>query len=118
MLVNELAHSLAEEIKESEEYRRLLQVLEKVNQTENTRNMLAEFQQKRMELQQSQLRGEAVPEEKARQIEKMKEALAANPTMTEYQMAELSLLQMIEKVEKIIWKGVEGALLIKPQDIA
>lgn len=101
MLVYDLARQLANEIGESEEYRQLLQAKERINQNEASRAMLEGFQRQQLELQQTLLKGETVPEEKALQLEELNRILAAKPSITEYRVAELRLVRLMGDVEKI-----------------
>lgn len=118
MLVYDLARQLANEIGESEEYRQLLQAKERINQNEASRAMLEGFQRQQLELQQTLLKGEPVPEEKALQLEELNRILAANPSITEYRVAELRLVKLMGDVEKILWDSVQDALMVKPGELA
>ncbi|NPV92399.1 MAG: YlbF family regulator [Firmicutes bacterium] len=115
MLVYDLARQLAKEIGESEEYRLLLKAKERINQNEAARVMLEDFQKQQLELQQTIIKGEAVPEDKARQLEELNKILAANPSITEYRVAELRLVRLMGDVEKILWDSVQDALMVKPE---
>lgn len=115
MLVYDLAHGLAKEIKESEEYRLLLQVKERINQSEGSRNMLEDFQKQQMNLQQAILKGEQISEEKTNQLEELNRILAANPLITEYRVAELRLIRLMGDVEKILWEAVQDAMVVKQE---
>lgn len=117
MLVYDLAHRLAKEIKDSEEYQKLLQARERVNQSEGARSMLEDFQKQQMTLQQALLKGETVSEEKAQQLEELNKILAANPTVAEYRVAELRLVRLMGDIEKILWDSVQEALLVNPSGL-
>ena len=117
MLVYDLARKLSKEIGESEEYLQLLKAKERINQNEGSRLMLEGFQRQQLELQQVILKGEPVSEEKTRQLEELNRILAANPSITEYRVAELRLVRLMGDVEKILWDSVQDALLVKPGDV-
>lgn len=114
MLVYDLTHQLAREIRQSGEYQRLRQAKEKVSQNPGARSMLEDFQKQQLALQQALLKGESISEEKKRQIEEMSRIVAANPTVTEYRVAELAMVRLMGDVEKILWDAVQDALLVKP----
>ena len=76
--------------------------------------MLEDLQKQQLALQQALLQGESIPEEKRERIEEMGRIVAANPTVTEYRVAELALVRLMGDVEKILWDGVQDALLVEP----
>lgn len=113
MLVYDQAHRLAKELRESEEYRNLIQSKEKVNEVESNRAMLEDFQKKQLELQKAHMSGETVDQKKVEELEKLMEIMMSNPIIRDYRMAELRLVRLMGDIENILWGAVKDGLFFK-----
>jgi cell fate (sporulation/competence/biofilm development) regulator YlbF (YheA/YmcA/DUF963 family) len=101
----ELAKSLADALKDSNEYRAYQEAKVKVDQHEAARNMLADFRKKQLEIYQKRARGEDIANE-AEQIRKLSEIVSLNPYVREFLMAEYQWGQLMESVQKTIAEGL------------
>lgn len=115
MQVYNLAHQLARELAQSEEYQQLIKARNKVMEVETARSMLEDFQKQQLEIQEAQLRGEEVPQEKVESIKKLYEIISAHPAIRDYRLAELRLVRVLGDIEKIIWDAVREALIVPPE---
>ena len=113
--VYNLAYQLARELARSEVYQQLLQARNKINEVESARSMLEDFQKQQLEIQQAQMRGEEVPQEKIESIRKLYEIISAHPAIRDYRMAELYLVRVLGDIEKILWDAVRDALIVSPE---
>ncbi|HEX2955121.1 MAG TPA: YlbF family regulator [Bacillota bacterium] len=101
----EIAKSLAQTLKESNEFRSYQEAKSKVDQHEAARGMLEDFRKKQLEIYRKRANGEDITDE-AEQIRKLSEIVSLNPYVREFLMAEYQWGQLMEKVNKTIAEGL------------
>jgi len=110
MNVHDLSHELARAIKQSGEYREMLQAKENIKDNASALEMIKDFRLKQFEVQAAQLSGETIPEEKMKQLTSLYEILALNPDVKAYLVSEYALSVLLADVQKIIGEAVKDVL--------
>lgn len=110
------AHQLAQEIKNSEEYQAFIHTKEILKNDEANYRIIRDFQMKQMEVQQAQLFGLEVTEEKQQEMERLYSLLSLNPAAREYLEAEFKISRLISDVQRIIGEAIIDALPIGFED--
>lgn len=110
MSVYETAQQLAQQIKESEEYRTFMVAKEVVRSDEGQKKIMRDFQIKQFEIQQAQLFQLEIPEEKQQDLERLYSLLSLNPAAREYLEAEFRVSRMINDVQRIIGDAIVDIL--------
>ncbi len=116
MAVLGTAHQLAQEIRNSEEYRSFIDAKEILKNDEANYRIIRDFQMKQMEVQQAQLFGLDVSEEKMQEMERLYSLLSLNPDAREYLEAEFKISRLINDVQRIIGEAIIDALPIGFED--
>ena len=106
------AHQLAKDLNSSEEYRAFVRVKEKIKADPANTKMLSEFQIKQFEIQQYQLMGQEVTQEKQQELERLYSLISLNPSIKEYLEAEFRFSRMMNDVQKILADAVQEAVPI------
>lgn len=101
MNVYDYAYGLVRALKESSEYKRFLSAKSKVESDEKARQMLLDFEQKRLAVQQAQLLGQELPD-KEEELERIYEVISLHPKISEYLQAEYQFVRMMSDIQKII----------------
>lgn len=112
MSAYETAQQLAQEIKDSEEYRGFIGAKEKVISDMQQYKMIRDFQLKQFEIQQAQLFQLDISEEKQQELERLYSLLSLNPVAREYLEAEFRISRLVNDVQKIIGEAIHDALPI------
>ncbi len=112
MNVYDLAHQLASSLNTSDEYKAFVQAKEKVKTDQANTKMLADFQMKQFEIQQYQLMGQEVGEEKQQELERIYSLLSLNPIIKEYLEAEFRFNRIMNDVQKILADAIQEAVPI------
>lgn len=102
------AHSLAQAIKESEEYKQREATRQKVEANPDMKKMLEDFQAKQMEVQIKQMTGEEIGPEFMESVQKLGAIVMADPLAAEYMQCEMRFEVMMQDVMKIIGDAVGG----------
>ena len=106
------AHRLAEELRESQEYRDYQQAKELAFQSETTKNLIAEYHKLQIQAQSAMLSGNR-DEEQLQKLQKLGEVLQFDAAASAFLMAEYRLNGMLGDVYKILAAAVDvdlGAL--------
>lgn len=106
------AHQLAQEIKESEEYQFFIFAKEALKNDDKNYRIIRDFQIKQMEIQQAQLFGLDISEEKQQEMEQLYSLLSLNPAARAYLEAEFKISRLISDVQRIIGEAIIDALPI------
>ncbi|HZW82892.1 MAG TPA: YlbF family regulator [Candidatus Deferrimicrobium sp.] len=106
----DIAHQLATALNTSEEYRAFLAAKEKVKTDAANTKMLADFQLKQFELQQLQMLGQEISQDKQQELERSYSLLSLNPSIKEYLEAEFRFSRLINDVQKILADGIQEAV--------
>jgi cell fate (sporulation/competence/biofilm development) regulator YlbF (YheA/YmcA/DUF963 family) len=106
----DIAHQLATALNTSEEYRAFIAAKEKVKTDAANTKMLADFQLKQFELQQLQMLGQEISQDKQQELERSYSLLSLNPSIKEYLEAEFRFSRLINDVQKILADGIQEAV--------
>lgn len=109
MNVYEESHKLAKAIKESEEYKELKNLSEKINENSDLKNMIKDFMEKQVEVQTNQMLGNKVEENLLAEIQKLSAIVMQDPVAAEYLQAQMRFGIMMQDVYKII--GETGSIV-------
>ena len=107
MSMYDLAHKLAKEIKESDQYREYQKIRKKVMEDETTRDMLKDYQQQQMKLQSKQLSGEELTEEDKEEFERLQNIIELNTDVKKYLEAEQRISVLLNDMQKILFSDLE-----------
>ncbi len=108
MNVYEESHKLAKAIKESEEYKQLKTLSEKIEEKNELKSMLKDFMEKQVEMQTKQMLGEEISTNALEDIQKLSAIVMQDPLAAEYLQAQMRFGIMLQDVYKII--GETGAV--------
>ncbi len=101
------ANELARELKESEEFTKLRNLHNEVNNDEVAKRMLDNFRQVQMELQQKQMQGEQISEEEIQSAQKQFELVQQHDVISKLMEEEQRMSQMVGELNKIITEPLE-----------
>lgn len=107
MNIYDHAHNLARAIKESPEYNNYISMKERVSESPELSEMLADFQQKQFQFQAQQMMGGAPPSEVMEQIQNLYGILAQDPLAAEYLQAEIAFSRMVSDVYVILGEVIK-----------
>ncbi len=110
MQVYDTANRLAQEIKESEEYKAYKKLKDEIQNNEEKKQKVQEFEKLRYEVQLMEYTGEQKDEEKTKKLEEMYTTLIANKDIKEYFDLEVKFNIMIADVNKIIAEAIKDVL--------
>ncbi|MDD7511425.1 MAG: YlbF family regulator [Peptostreptococcaceae bacterium] len=102
MNVYDQAHGLAKAIKESEEFKQYQQKKELIDKNPELSKVIADFQNKQLEIQTKQLTGQEIPEDANQQIQNLYQIIIKDPVAAEYLQAEMRFSIMMNDVYKIL----------------
>ena len=100
------AIKLADELKNSEEFKSFKALAEKIKENETTVSLLKEYHKLQIDVQSMMYTGEH-SDEKIERLKKLGEILQMNRDASEYLMAEYRLNTIIGDIYKIIAEAVE-----------
>ena len=101
---------MAQQIKDSEEYREFMAVKALMKADEGQYRMLRDFQMKQFEVQQAQLFQLDISEDKQQELERLYSLLSLYPSAREYLEAEFRISRMINDVQNIIGEVIVDVL--------
>ncbi|EHL08207.1 hypothetical protein HMPREF0322_01090 [Desulfitobacterium hafniense DP7] len=116
MSIYETAQQLAQQIKESDEYRDFIVAKELMKADEGHYKMIRDFQMKQFEIQQAQLFQLDISQGKQQELERLYSLLSLNPAAREYLEAEFRISRMINDVQKIIGEAIIDVLPLGFED--
>lgn len=102
MNVYEQAHSLAQAIRESEEFKQYQALKSRIDENPEIASMIKDFESKNMEQQTKQMMGEEPPTDMAQQIQNLYEIIMKDPAAAEYMQAEMRFSLMMSDVYKVL----------------
>jgi cell fate (sporulation/competence/biofilm development) regulator YlbF (YheA/YmcA/DUF963 family) len=111
------AMQLAQEIRESEEYRAFIGAKDKIKADESNYKMVRDFQIKQFEIQQAQMFQLEISEEKQQELERLYSLLSLNPAARQYLEAEFRISRLVNDVQKIIGDAIQEALPIGFEEV-
>lgn len=107
MNVYDQARSLARAIKNSQEFREYKVAAEKVSADLQQKKLLLDYQQKQLEIQRLNMKGQPVPENKMQALHNLHGILAADLVLNAYLSAEYRFGRMMADVQKIIVEDMD-----------
>lgn len=110
MQVYDTANRLAQEIKESEEYKLYKNRKDEIHNDPVKKQKVEEFEKLRYEVQLMTYTGETKDEEKNKKLEEMYATLVENKDIKEYFDLEVKFNIMIADVNKIIAEAIKDVL--------
>lgn len=109
MSIYDKAHDLANALKTSDEYRRLMELKAPLEADAEANKMVNDFLQKQAELQIEMMQGKQ-DSSKMQQVQKMYEVISANPKVATYLQAYMRFQLMMQDVSKIISDSVQAVV--------
>lgn len=110
MQVYDTANRLAQEIRESEEYKKYKKLKDEIHNDNEKKQKVEEFEKLRYEVQLMTYTGGEHDEEKAKKLEEMYATLIENKDIKEYFDLEVKFNIMIADVNKIIAEAIKDVL--------
>lgn len=103
----DIAHELAQALKESEAFKKYRDTRLEVLKNEEHTKMLEDYQTKVMELQLDRMKTGKFDEAKLEELKNLEGILMANSVLGEYLKAEMTFSQIFTDINKIISDAVE-----------
>ncbi len=110
MQVYDTANRLAQEIRESNEYKEYKKLKDEIHNNPEKKQKVEEFEKLRYEVQLMEYTGEKKDEEKNKKLEEMYATLVQNKDIKEYFDLEVKFNIMIADVNKIIAEAIKDVL--------
>ena len=110
MQVYDTANKLAQEIKDSDEYKAYKKLKTEIANDPDKKQKVEEFEKLRYEVQLMEYTGEAKDEEKNKKLQEMYVALVQNKDIKEYFDLEVKFNIMVADVNKIIAEAIKDVL--------
>ncbi len=110
MNVYDTANRLAQEIKASEEYTKYKEAKQKIEENQELKIKVEEFEKTRYDVQVLAMQGKEVEEEKNKKLQEMYTVLIQNKEIKEYFDLEVKFNVMLADVNKIIAESVQDVL--------
>ncbi len=110
MQVYDTANRLAQEIKDSEEYKAYKKLKDEIHNDLERKQKVEEFEKLRYEIQLMTYAGEEQNQEKTKKLEEMYRSLIENKDIKEYFDLEVKFNVMIADVNKIIAEAIKDVL--------
>ena len=110
MQVYDTANRLAQEIKESNEYKEYKKLKDEIHNNPEKKQKVEEFEKLRYEVQLMEYTSEKKDEEKNKKLEEMYATLVQNKDIKEYFDLEVKFNIMIADVNKIIAEAIKDVL--------
>ena len=110
MQVYDTANRLAQEIRESEEYREYKKLKDEIHNNQDKKQKVEDFEKLRYEVQLMAYTGEAKDEEKNKKLEEMYATLISDENIKKYFDLEIKFNVMIADVNKIIAEAIKDVL--------
>ncbi len=110
MQVYDTANKLAQEIKDSDEYKAYKKLKNEIANDPDKKKKVEEFEKLRYEVQLMEYTGEAKDEEKNKKLQEMYVALVQNKDIKEYFDLEVKFNIMVADVNKIIAEAIKDVL--------
>ncbi|HEU4963245.1 MAG TPA: YlbF family regulator [Bacilli bacterium] len=101
------AHELARALRESSEYKALLEQKGRVDQDPVAKKMLDDFRHRQWELETRRIMGEEITDTDREQMEKLAQAVQLNAVLSEYLQAEYRFGIVYSDVHKILGDAVK-----------
>lgn len=107
MNIYDALRQLERSIKDSEEYKKYHEMKAKIEEKEDTKEMLNKVRKKQIEVQSYLMMGQEIPEEKMKELEQINQLLTFQPNINEFLQAEYILSQTFDDVSKSLAETFE-----------
>ena len=107
MSTYDMAHKLAKEIKNSDEYEDYKDKREKVLADEKAKEMLFDYQKQEQKLQSKHISGEELTEEEREEFENLRNLIQMNTKIKNYLEAEQRISVMLNDLQRILFGDLE-----------
>jgi cell fate (sporulation/competence/biofilm development) regulator YlbF (YheA/YmcA/DUF963 family) len=107
MTIIQQAKALAQAVKDAPESERLRRAKQGIEGDAQAKAMIDDFHAKEFYLQQMQMTGQSIPEDKMAEMQKLAEVLMLSPKLAEYLQAERSVHMLFADVMKIVGEGFD-----------
>jgi cell fate (sporulation/competence/biofilm development) regulator YlbF (YheA/YmcA/DUF963 family) len=115
--VYDCAYELARALKESEEYKKLLEARARVDADPKNKQMFLDFRKCQWEIQKAKALGKDVDENQLRRFEQLADLVNLNPVVKELIAAEFRFSRLMADIQKILvstlseWSQMAGEVL-------
>ncbi len=106
MDIYDKAADLAKSIKESAEYKSLLETKANIIGRFHTMEVLKEYRQRQFEVQLAQIAGEDFSEDET-EVEALYDLMANDPNINDYLTAEYNFTRLMQDIQTILVEGLE-----------
>ena len=113
MNIYDHAHALVKAIKASPEYKKFINVQEKLQADSSAKRMLTDLRKVQWDLQKQKLSGLETAPEQEEQLSRLLEVINLNLVVKEYLEAEYRLSILLTDIQKIIGEAMKG--IISPE---
>lgn len=107
MSTYDLAHKLADEIKNSDEYEKYQEKKKAILDDEKAKDMLLDYQKQEQKLQSKQMAGEELTEEEKEKFENLRNLIQMNNKISEYLEAEQRVSVMLNDLQRILFGDLD-----------
>ncbi|HEY8910288.1 MAG TPA: YlbF family regulator [Desulfosporosinus sp.] len=118
MFAYDLAHELADALKESDEFKQFNKSKEKVTSDENNHKIVRDFQLKQWEIREAQMLDNEISEEKQQELERLYSLVSLNPSAREYLESEFKVTRIVNDIQKIIGEAIQEAMPIGVEELS
>ncbi len=111
----DMAHMLAQSMKESEEYREMMRLKDVAYESETNRQLLEEYKRLQYRMQAKLAAGEQLPQEDTQRLQQIGTVLQFNTDVSAYLLSEFRFQRMMSDIFKILADvaGVDLDMLTK-----
>ncbi|WP_377891459.1 YlbF family regulator [Alkalihalobacillus sp. R86527] len=103
----DVANELESAMREHEDYTKLKELYDQVNQDEVAKKLFDNFRNMQMELQQKQMTGQQITEEEAQTAQQQVELVQQHEVISQLMQQEQRMSQVIQDINKIVTKPLE-----------
>lgn len=103
-------HELVRNLKATNEYKRYVELKEKVKQDSNLSQKIKLFREKQMSYQKEYLAGKDMDDTAKQEMQQLYSLIIQSPVAAEFFQAEITLDVMLADMQKIIGEGIKDAL--------
>lgn len=107
MNVYDQAHSLAEAIKASEEFKQYDEKKKVIDANPQLKEAIDDFMKRQMEMQMAQMTGQEIGQEVMQQLQQLSSVLMQDPSAAQYLQCQMRFSMMMADVYKIIGEAAD-----------
>lgn len=100
-------HELMRDLKQTEEYKKYMELKAKIKQDAELSSKIQAFREKQTEYQKQYISGVEMTDEAKQEMQQMYSLIIQNPTAAEFFQAEIRLDVLLADMQKIITEGVK-----------